>query len=434
MQREENSFAGRSRRHGVGVDMGASRETRPKRVVAPEIIIAAGCLIAILSFGPRSAIGVFQLPILASNKWGSDTFSFAMAIQYLLWGAGQPFAGYLTDRFGSRVVLAGGTLLYAVGLALMSLSTTPLALDLSAGVLIGFGLSGCSFNMVISAFTKLLPIERQPLAFGLGTGAGSLGQFLFSPLAGGLVGAFGWQQTLILFALLVLAIIPLTSLVASTPSGSAKARAATHGPEQTSWQAIREALAHRSYVLVTLGFFTCGFQLAFVTVHFQKYVVEAGLSPQVGYWAFALVGIFNIVGSMSSGWASGRMPRRYVLSFIYLARSLVTLAFIVMPPTAFSTYMFGALSGLLWLSTVPPTSSLVGTMFGPRHFAMLFGFSFFSHQVGGFTGLMLAGILREQTGSYAVVWWLSIALGVFSAIVNLPVSEKPAPRAALAAA
>ena len=417
--------------------MAGTGTIKARRVVAPEIIIAAGCLIAILSFGPRSAIGVFQLPILASNHWGSDTFSFAMAIQYLLWGAGQPVAGYLTDRFGSRVVLAGGTLFYAAGLALMSISTTPLGIDLSAGVLIGFGLSGCSFNMVISAFTKLLPVERQPLAFGLGTGAGSLGQFFFSPLAGGLIGAFGWQQTTIMFALLVLAIIPLTSLVASTPSGSAKEQAAARAPgaarEQTSWQAIGEAMGHRSFVLLTLGFFTCGFQLAFVTVHFQKYVVEAGLSPQIGYWAFALVGIFNIVGSMSSGWASGRMPRRYVLSFIYLSRSLVTLAFIMAPPTAFSTYMFGALSGLLWLSTVPPTSSLVSTMFGPRHFAMLFGFSFFSHQVGGFTGLMLAGILREQTGSYSVVWWLSIALGVFSAIINLPISEKPVQRAALAA-
>jgi MFS family permease len=399
-----------------------------RKRVPPELIIGAGCLIAILSFGPRSAIGVFQLPILTSNSWGSDTFSFAMAIQYLLWGAGQPFMGALADRFGSRIVMSAGTLLYAAGLALMTLSTTPLTFDLTAGVLIGLGLSGCSFNMVIAAFSKMLPPDRQPLAFGLGTAAGSLGQFLFSPLAGGLIGSMGWQQTAIIFGLLMLAIIPLTGIVATRPLAPDVVGAPR---EQTLREAIREALGHRSFVLLTIGFFTCGFQLAFVTVHFQKYVVEAGLAPQVGYWAFALVGIFNIAGSMSAGWLSGRFPRRYVLSVIYLSRSFVTLAFILLPPTAASTYAFGALSGLLWLSTVPPTSSLVGIMFGTRYFSTLFGFAFFSHQIGGFIGLVLSGILREQTGSYAVVWWLSIALGVFSAIVNLPIVERPVVRKAM---
>jgi predicted MFS family arabinose efflux permease len=233
----------------------------------------------------------------------------------------------------------------------------------------------------------------------------------------------GWKETTIGFGILMLLILPLSLFVASAPI-----RKDGVGDQQTLGEALREAFAHRSYVLVVLGFFTCGFQLAFITVHFQKYVVEAGLSPQVGYWAFALVGLFNIVGSLSSGWLASRMPRRYILSAIYFGRAVVTLVFILLPPTAMSAYLFGALSGLLWLSTVPPTSGIIGQMFGTRYFAMLYGFAFFSHQVGGFMGVLLGGVLREQTGSYEIVWILSIALGVASALINLPVVEKPVVR------
>ncbi len=404
-----------------------------QRRLPPEMIIMFGCVIAILTFGPRSAVGVFQLPILKDRGWGSDVFSYAMALQYLFWGLGQPFAGAMADRYGSARVLTIGLILYGSGLALMAYASTPLSFTLTAGLLMGFGLSGCSFNLVIGALAKLVPEHMRSFAFGAGTAAGSFGQFLFSPIAGGMVGNLGWQTTTIAFGALMLFVIPLCQFVASTPMKSQPKIAV--GPQQSFREALVEAFHHRSYVLLVLGFFTCGFQLAFVTVHFQKYVVEAGIPPQVGYWAFALVGIFNIFGSLSSGWLSGRFPKRWVLSGIYLSRALVTLMFIMLPPTAWSAYLFGALSGLLWLSTVPPTSSLIGVMFGTRYFSTLYGFAFLSHQIGGFSGLMIAGWARESLGSYMPIWWLSIGFGVFSALVNLPIVEKPVARGeALAAA
>ncbi|MEN9707893.1 MAG: hypothetical protein RIQ68_301 [Pseudomonadota bacterium] len=393
------------------------------RKVSPEIIILAACAMSMLTFGPRASSGNFQLPILSAYGWGSDTFSFALAIQNLLWGLGQPFAGALADRFGSFRVLSGGAILYAAGCALMAVADTPATFTLTAGVMIGFGLSGCAMSLVVGALAKLLPDSKRAMGFGLVTAAGSFGQFLFSPLSGAMIQTVGWRETTIGFGILMLLILPLSMFVASAPI-----RKDPNVQQQTLGEALREAFAHRSYVLVVLGFFTCGFQLAFITVHFQKYVVEAGLSPQVGYWAFALVGLFNIVGSLSSGWLANRVPRRYILSAIYFGRSVVTLVFILTPPSAMSAYLFGALSGLLWLSTVPPTSAIIGQMFGTRYFAMLYGFAFFSHQVGGFMGVLLGGVLREQTGSYEIVWFLSIALGVASALINLPVVEKPVVR------
>jgi len=393
------------------------------RKVSPEIIILAACAMSMLTFGPRASSGNFQLPILSAYGWGSDTFSFALAIQNLLWGLGQPFAGALADRFGSVRVLSGGAILYAAGCALMAVADTPATFTLTAGVMIGFGLSGCAMSLVVGALAKLLPDSKRAMGFGLLTAAGSFGQFLFSPLSGAMIQTVGWRETTIGFGILMLLILPLSMFVASAPI-----RKDPNVQQQTLGEALREAFAHRSYVLVVLGFFTCGFQLAFITVHFQKYVVEAGLSPQVGYWAFALVGLFNIVGSLSSGWLSNRVPRRYILSAIYFGRSVVTLIFILTPPSAMSAYIFGAMSGLLWLSTVPPTSAIIGQMFGTRYFAMLYGFAFFSHQVGGFMGVLLGGVLREQTGSYEIVWFLSIALGVASALINLPVVEKPVVR------
>ena len=390
------------------------------RSLAPSgAIMVAGCLIALLSFGPRSAMGAFQLPILGSRPWGAENFAIGLAVQNLLWGVGQPFSGALADRFGSRLVLIAGAVLYAAGLALMGGVATPLGFDLSAGLLIGFGLSGASFNLVLSAFAKLLPPEKVSFSFGAATAAGSFGQFLFSPLAGGLIASIGWEGASLIFAALVLLIVPLSSFVASP----AAPPALHHGGEQTVGAALQQALGHTSYVLLVLGFFTCGFQLAFITVHFQRYVVESGLNPSVGYWAFALVGIFNIFGSLLSGWLGGIMPRRYILSFIYFARAASTLAFISLPASPAAALTFGAITGLLWLSTVPPTSSLIGVMFGARHMAMLYGFAFFSHQVGGFLGVLLGGFLRARTGSYDIVWYLSIALGVISALLNLPIVE-----------
>jgi MFS family permease len=404
----------------------AAKATGTTHRFPPQVIVAAGCLMAIMTFGPRSAIGQFQLPILGEFKFGSDIFSFAMALQYLFWGLGQPFAGAVADKYGSGKVLIFGAIVYAFGLSLMTWSSTPTSFMLTQGVLLGLGISSCSFNLIIGAFGKLLPPERRSFAFGIGTAAGSFGQFLFSPLAGGMIAAYGWHTTVFVFSALILACIPLTIFLHRRPDPVPDN--ATLAQKQSFGQALTEAFGHRSYVLLVAGFFTCGFQLAFVTVHFQRYVVESGLPPSVGYWAFALVGIFNIIGSMSSGWLADRMPKNWLLSFIYLSRSLVTLVYISMPVTPLSTLMFGVLTGLLWLSSVPPTSALIGVMFGTKYFSTLYGLAFLNHQVGGFIGLMLAGYLRETTGSYNIVWWLSIALGVFSAALNMPIVEKPIER------
>ena len=393
----------------------------------PAILVAVGCVIALLSFGPRSALGQFLSPLSFERGWGRDAFSLALAIQNLLWGLGQPFAGAIADRFGAVRVLCTGALLYGAGLVAMVYSTSPIMLDVSAGVLIGFGLAGCSFPLVVGALGKLVPESWRSFAFGAGTAAGSFGQFLFSPLALALIDAFSWQTALLVFAGLMMLVLPL-SLMLATPR---VAPAAAGAPQpQSVKQALIEAFGHRSYVLLVLGFFTCGFQLAFVTVHLPSYLIDRGLSADVGAWTIAIIGLFNIVGSLSSGWLASRMPKRYILSIIYFSRALTIVAFVMLPATTSSTLIFGALTGLLWLSTVPPTSGLVALMFGTRWLTMLFGFAFFSHQVGGFLGVWLGGLMFETTGSYNLVWWLSAAFGIASAIINLPIVEKPVVRPA----
>ena len=397
----------------------------------PAIILICACLIGVIGFGPRSALGLFLKPMTIAHGWGRDVFSLALAIQMLLWGVGQPFAGAVADRFGAVRVLCVGSLFYAVGLALMAYASTPLLLYLTAGVLIGFGLSGCAFPLVVGALGKLMPEQWRSLAFGLGTAAGSFGQFLFSPISIGLMDHFAWQSTLLTFSAIVLLIMPL-SLALATPKTSSSPQAVVR--QQSVTQALAEAFGHRSYVLLVIGFFTCGFQLFFITVHLPAYLVDRGLSAHIGGWTIGVIGLFNIVGSISSGWLAGRMPKRYLLSAIYFARSLAVTAFILMPASDTSALIFGAVIGLLWLSTVPPTSGLVALMFGTRWLTMLFGFAFFSHQVGGFLGVWLGGLLYEKTGSYEIVWWLSVFFGVASAIINLPIIEKPVARAATAAA
>ncbi|MDP2410855.1 MAG: MFS transporter [Pseudolabrys sp.] len=394
----------------------------------PAVVVICGCLIAMISFGPRSSLGFFLTPMSMEYNWGRDVFAMALAIQNLIWGIGQPFAGAMADKYGTNKVLAVGSILYAAGIALMSYSTTPVALDFTAGVLIGFGLSACSFTIVLGGFGKLLPESWRSIAFGVGTGAGSFGQFLFSPLGVGLIDAYGWQSTLLIFSFILLLILPL-SLALATPrrTGPPPPVVAT----QSIRQALVEAFGHRSYVLLVLGFFTCGFQLAFVTVHLPSYLIDRGLSAQVGGWTLAIIGLFNIVGSLLSGYLGGRMPKRYILSAIYFGRALSIVAFMLLPTSTATTLIFGAVTGLLWLSTVPPTSGLVAVMFGTRWLTMLFGFAFFSHQVGGFLGVLLGGIVFETWGSYDPVWWLSVFFGVLSALINLPIVEKPVLRPAL---
>lgn len=407
----------------------AASDVRPASTWrTPLVIIVCGCAVALLGFGPRASVGFFIQPMSRDLSWGRDVFGLALAVQNLLWGLGQPIAGAIADRFGTFRVMVVGALMYAAGLAVMRYATTPMSLELGAGVLMGFGLSGCSFNLVLSAFSKLLPPERRGIALGAGTAAGSFGQFLFAPFGVALIDNFGWQTALMVFAALMLLIVPL-SLALNTGPATASSDVASGG-EQSFRTALAEAFGHRSYVLLVLGFFTCGFQLAFVTVHLPPFLVDRGISVQIGGWVVAAIGLFNIVGSLSVGWLQNYLPKRYILSVIYFARALATVAFISFPITAFSAIAFGAASGLLWLSTVPPTSALVFLMFGTRWFTTLYGFAFVSHQVGGFLGVWLGGIVFEKFGSYTPIWWLSVLFGVLSALINLPIVEKPVARLA----
>jgi MFS family permease len=398
----------------------------------PAVIILCGCLISLIGFGPRSSFGFFLTPMSAANGWGRDVFALAFALQNLLWGIGQPFAGAVADRFGMVRVLCAGALLYAAGLALMAYTTSPVTLQVTAGVLIGFGLSGCSFNLVIAAFGKILPERYRMLAIGAGTAAGSFGQFLFAPFGVALIGGVGWQHALLVFGSMLLLIIPL-ALALATPASAAKADGQVIA-KQSLRAALTEAFAHRSYVFLVLGFFTCGFQLAFITLHLPSYLIDRGLSAEVGGWTLAAIGLFNIIGSLSVGWLANYFPRRYLLATNYFLRAVFIAAFVLLPATPAGTVLFGAGMGLLWLSTVPPTSALVALMFGTRWLATLYGFAFFSHQVGGFLGAWMGGLLYERTGSYDIVWWLAVAFGILSAVINLPIEEKPVLRAAPAAA
>jgi MFS family permease len=396
----------------------------------PLVIVLCGCLISMLSFGPRSTLGLFLTPQSQANGWDRDVFGLALAIQNILWGAGQPFAGMLADRFGAVRVFCGGAIFYAIGLALMAYATTPLMLDISAGVFIGFGLAGCSFSIVLSAFGKLLPERWRSLAFGAGAAAGSFGQFLYAPLTVSLIGAVGWQETLVIFGVIMLLVLPLSLALATGGAGQGSHGAAP----QSLRQALSEAFGQRSYVLLVLGFFTCGFQLAFITVHMPAYLVDRGLSVEVGGWTIAVIGLFNIVGSLTSGYLGNYMPKRYILSFIYFGRALAILAFIMFPVTPLSAILFGAVMGFFWLSTVAPTNGIIALLFGTRWLATLAGLAFFSHQVGGFLGVWLGGVVFVNTGSYDAVWWLAILFGVLSAVINLPIVEKPVARLAAAPA
>jgi MFS family permease len=398
----------------------------------PAVIVACGCAIAMISFGPRSTLGFFLTPMSAANGWGREVFALSVAMQTLLYGAAQPFSGAIADRFGTIRVIIVGTILYAAGIFMMARASTPTMLYLSSGMLIGFGLSGCSFNLIISAFGKLLPQKWRSLAFGAGTASGSFGQFLFSPLGVSLIDAVGWRMTLEIFAGLLLLIIPLAFAVA-TPASDVRTswdRTPSELQTQTYRQALAEAFGHGSFLLLVLGFFTCGFQLGFVTLHLPAYLIDRGLSAEVGGWTLGVIGLFNIVGAMLSGWLGGHLPKRYILSFIYFARALVVVFLITLPASPVVTLIYGAATGLLWLSSVPPTTGLVAVMFGTRWLAMLFGVAFFSHQVGGFLGIYLGGLVYERTGSYDAVWWLGVLFGVLSAVINLPIVEKPVQRAA----
>jgi MFS family permease len=396
----------------------------------PLFILICGCLISLIGFGARSTLGLFLTPMSMTHGWGRDVFAFALAVQMLLWGAALPFIGAIADRFGPVLVMWVGAVLYAAGLAWMANSTSAGELLFSAGVLTGFGLAGTSFTIVLGAFAKLLPPSWRTLSFGLGTAAGSFGQFLFSPLAVGLNSAFDWYVTLLIFAALVLLLIPL-ALALAAPH---ETKAASSVPQQSLVHAVREAVGHRSFLYLIAGYFSCGFQVFFITLHLPAYLVDRGLSADVGAWTIAVIGLFNIIGSITAGYLSEIMPKRFILAFIYAVRAVIIAVFISLPAHPVTAVIFGACMGLLWLSTIPPTQGLVAVMFGTRWLTMLAGFAFFSHQVGGFLGVWLGGVLFERTGSYDVIWYFTILLGILSALINLPIVEKPVEREAAATA
>jgi predicted MFS family arabinose efflux permease len=394
----------------------------PARWRTPTVVIVAGCLIGLVSFGLRSSFGLFTEPLSVVRGFDRETFAFAIAVQNLMWGLGQPVAGAIADRYGSGRVLAGGGVLYVLGTVLMAQSTSGAALALTGGVLLGLGLAGGSFMIVLAAFARLVPEERRSWAMGLATAAGSLGQFLFAPLGQAFISSYGAITALVLLSCCV-ALVPL---LATALSG--RGDVADSEPEVSTREAIRGALSHPSYLLLTAGFFVCGFHIAFVTTHLPPYLGDLGFSGSLAAWSVALIGLFNVIGAYTAGVLGGRMSKRLLLSGIYFSRALAFLLFVLLPPSTFSVLLFGAALGLLWLSTVPLTSGLVALMFGTRHAGMLFGFVFLSHQVGAFAGVWLGGAIYEATGAYDAMWWFSIALGLAAAIVHLPIHERRAPR------
>ncbi len=389
----------------------------------PLVVIVAGCLIAVIGFGVRSVFGLFLEPMTVTRGWDRETFALAMALQNLLWGAGLPFAGALADRYGPPKVIAGGALVYAFGVWGMAGVETSWGLHLFGGLLTGLGVAFTAFSLALAAMARVVGPERRSLALGLGTAAGSFGQVVFSPLGQGFITAYGWEQALVILAACSLAILPLAFILPSNPGAKGEAPS-----EQSVTGAVREAMGHRGYVLLTIGFFVCGFHVAFITVHFPAYVVDLGLSPQVGAYAIALVGLFNIAGSFLAGAAGQRWSKKCGLSAIYFARAIAIAALLFAPKTETTIYLFAAVMGILWLSTVPLTTGIVAQVFGLRYMATLFGIVFFSHQIGSFLGVWLGGRLYDTLGSYDPVWWAGIVLGLLAAVVHLPINEKPLAR------
>jgi predicted MFS family arabinose efflux permease len=383
-------------------------------------VLLCGALIVTLSMGVRHGFGLWLQPITQARDWSRESFALALAVQNLSWGLVGIVAGMLADRFGALRVLIAGAVLYALGLWGMAQSTTPLGFALTTGVLIGAAQAGTTYAVIYGVIGRNVPPERRSWAMGVAAAAGSFGQFLMVPVEGWLITTLGWQRSLWALALAVLLIIPLAW-------GLRERRAHAGGVrgEQSILQALREALAYPSFRLLMAGYFVCGFQVVFIGVHMPSYLKDHGLSPQVASYALALIGLFNVLGTYAAGALGQRLAKRHILAFIYLARSVAISVFLLLPLTPASVYVFAAVMGVLWLSTVPPTNAAVAQIFGVAHLSMLGGFVFFSHQIGSFMGVWLGGLLYDRTGSYDIVWWIAIALGIVAALVNLRVNEQP---------
>ena len=393
------------------------------------LLITCGCLIGAISFGSRAGMGLYMNDISVSF-FGNQTaiLSLSLAIQHLVWGAVAPFAGTFADKYGAGKSLAIGTIVYAAGLALIPHSTAPIAMHVTAGVLIGVGVAFASFTIVVATFGRKVTPERRSLAFGVGIASGSVGQLVLVPLAAYLIDAYGWQTSLYILACLLLAIVPLS--LAVTGKGAPEAGQ----PDQTAREAFAEALGYRSYLLLCAGFFVCGFHVSFIQSHLPKHLQDADLPLWVGGVSLGLIAAFNLIGTFGAGWLGGKFSKRGTLSAIYFLRAAVIAVFILTPLSVWSVYIFSAFLGLLWLSTVPLTTGLVAQFFGMQYMSGLFGVVFFGHQIGGFLGVYLGGILYDASGSYEVVWWMGVALGVLAGLIHLPIKEAPVPRLAVATA
>ena len=390
----------------------------------PVTVIIVGCLIATVGFGVRSIFGLFLTPMTIAQDWSRETFALALAIQNLMWGIGLPVSGAIADRYGPRYVLAGGAVIYALGVWGMASSVSGLALQLTAGVVVGLGVAFTAFSLALAAMARVVGPERRSMALGIGTAAGSLGQVVFSPVGQGFITAFGWHTALILLGAITLLIIPLAFAL---PNTTIRGNPAT---DQSLGEALSEARGHRGFLLLTSGFFVCGFHVAFITVHFPSFVQDLGLAASVGAISISLIGAFNIIGSFSSGIFGQHWSKKRGLSGIYSLRALSILLLLISPKTEMTIYLFAAAAGVLWLSTVPLTTGIVEQIFGVRYLATLFGVVFFSHQLGSFLGVWLGGYIYDRTGSYNPVWWTAMALSIAAAIIHIPIDERPLPRIA----
>ena len=381
-------------------------------------VLLCGAMIVTLSMGIRHGFGLWLQPITQEQGWTRQTFSLAIAIQNLSWGVMGVFAGMLADKLGAFRVLLIGALLYAVGLAGMALSPTPLLFAMTAGVLIGAAQAGTTYAVIYGVIGRQIPAERRSWAMGVAAAAGSFGQFLMVPIEGQLIAQLGWHTALLVLAALVLLVVPLAFGLREP------ARAAVAGRrEQTIAQAVTEAFRYPSFGLLMAGYFVCGFQVVFIGVHMPSYLRDKGLSPEVASYALALIGLFNVFGTYVAGSLGQKLAKRKMLAAIYFGRAITISLFLLVPISPLSVYVFASVIGFLWLSTVPVTNALVAQIFGVAHLSMLSGFVFLGHQVGSFLGVWLGGFLYDRTGSYDVVWYVAIALGVFAALINLPVKE-----------
>lgn len=383
-------------------------------------VLICSALILTLSMGIRHGFGLWLQPITVERGWSRETFAFALAIQNIAWGLAGPVAGMIADRYGAYRVLVVGGLLYSMGLVLMALSTSGLAFTGSAGLLIGMAQSGTTYAVVYGVIGRNVAPERRSWAMGVAAAAGSFGQFMMVPVESGLIGSIGWQMALFALGAAALAIIPL-SLGLREPASATAAQAG----QQSIGSALKEAFGYASFNWLMAGYFVCGFQVVFIGVHLPSYLKDQGLGPEVAATALALIGLFNVFGTYGTGVLGQKLPRKWILSSIYGLRSVAIVLFLWAPLTPTSVYLFSSVMGLLWLSTVPPTNAVIAQIFGVRYLSMLGGFVFLSHQIGSFLGVWMGGLLYDATGSYDVVWWIAVALGVFAALANVPVREAP---------